>query len=236
MGIFSKGIFSKLLRHRLAAVLMFFIMVITLLDAAQLALHGAKADAHSPAPLVRCHGDKPCSFLASTGFSGIQGQDQWTYLFSQDQEQTFAPMTYDRASTQWHGAWQYCAIGTNLSQSGSIAWQHPGTGCDSVRTWVAPGTGSATLTANGVLSVAASVAASCQGNISGVQIRVLKNGTQLWPATGWQVIPNGGTFSFPAVTTSVQAADQIHFVVAHVGSFVFCDSTFWDQLVTFMPA
>jgi hypothetical protein len=224
------GIFSKLLRHRLAVVLMSFITVITLLDvSAQLALHGAKAAARSmpsPAPVTRCHADKPCLFLASTGFSATQGRDRWDYLFSLDQEKTSAPMTYDGANTRWQGTEVDCLSGAN--------WQHPGPSvCDSVRTWVAPAAGSVTLTANGDLSVAT----NCPGstNTNGVQIRVLLNGGQLWPATGWQVIPNGGTFTFPAVTTSVQAADQIAFVVAHAGSTNACDTTVWDQLVTFMP-
>jgi hypothetical protein len=132
-------------------------------------------------------------------------------------------MTYDSTNTRWFGSEGGCLIGAN--------WQHPGFAqCDSVRTWVAPGAGSVTLTANGDLTVATNCPNSM--NTNGVQIRVLLNGVQLWPTTGWQVIPNGGTFSFPSVTTSVQAADQIQFVVAHVGSNNACDSTIWDPLVT----
>lgn len=86
-----------------------------------------------------------------------------------------------------------------------------------------------TVSANGVLSVAA----SCGGNTSGVQVRVLKNGTQIWPATGWQVIPNGGLYSFPSgITATVASGDVLRFVVQHVGNVNYCDSTTWDPIVT----
>ena len=227
MGIFNKfqrqspAIFSKFLRRRLALILTCCIIAVTLLAGSQLFLRGAQAQAGVQP--MHCTTHKPCSFLASAGFSATQGLNQWDYLFSVDQEATFADMTYDSTNTRWQGNDPYCLVGSN--------WQHPGSSvCDSARTWVAPISGSVTLTANGPISVATNCPNST--NTSGVQIRILLNGTQIWPATGWQGIPNGGTFSFPALTTTVQAADQIHFVVAHVGSTNYCDTTSWDQLVT----
>ena len=220
------AIFSTFPRKRLALVAMCVIIVITLLVGTQLFLHGVQAQGGtSPLakPTFKCHPHSPCTFLASTGFSTTQGQNQWDYLFSVDQETTFAPMTYDSATNLWQGGETDCLVSTN--------WQHPGPSqCDSARTWVAPDSGSVTLTANGDISVATNCTGST--NTNGVQIRVLLNGVQIWPATGWQAIPNGGTFSFPSVTASVQAADQIQFVVAHVGPNNECDSTTWDQIVT----
>lgn len=217
---------SKFPRQRLILVLTSCVVVITLLVGVQLFLHGAQAQGSiSPMakPTIGCNKHNPCTFLASVGFSATEGQNQWNYQFSQDQETTLAAMTYDSVNTQWQGAEGGCLIGAT--------WQHPGPSlCDSVRTWVAPAAGTVTLTANGLISVDTNCAGST--NTAGVQIRVLHNGVQLWPTTGWQVIPNGGTFSFPAVTLSVHAADQIHFVVAHAGSNNECDATFWDQLIT----
>lgn len=220
------GIFRKFFRQRLTLVLTCSIIVIALLAGTQLFLHGVQAQGGtSPLakPAFKCHTHSPCTFLASTGFSTTQGQNQWDYLFSVDQETTFAPMTYDSATNLWQGGETDCLVSTN--------WQHPGPSqCDSARTWVAPDSGSVTLTANGDISVDTNCPNST--NTNGVQIRVLLNGVQLWPATGWQTIPNGGTFSFPSVTTSVQVADQIQFVVAHASITNECDATTWDPLVT----
>ena len=219
-------IFSTFPRKRLALVAMCVIIVITLLVGTQLFLHGVQAQGGtSPLakPTLKCHTHSPCTFLASTGFSTTQGQNQWHYQFSLDQETTFADMTFDSTNTWWQGGEAGCLIGSN--------WQLPGPSlCDSARTWVAPIAGAVTLTANGAISVTTGCPNST--NTNGVQIRVLLNGVQLWPATGWQTIPNGGTFSFPSVTTSVQLADQIQFVVAHAGTNNACDNTTWDPLVT----
>ncbi|HEU5368405.1 MAG TPA: hypothetical protein VFU69_08080 [Ktedonobacterales bacterium] len=219
-------ILNKISRQRLILILTSCVVVITLLVGAQIFLRGAQAQGDtSPLakPTIRCHKHDPCTYLASAGFSDTQGQNQWSYQFSLDQETTFADMTYDSTNTQWQGPEGGCLNSTD--------WQHPGFSlCDSVRTWVSPGAGSVTLSANGLISVASNCSGST--NTAGVQIRILLNGVQLWPATGWQVIPNGDTFSFPDVTTAVQAADQIQFVVAHVGSNNECDTTTWDQLVT----
>src|SRR5215472_15966868 len=101
------AIFRHFLRRRLAVVLTCCILVITLLLSAQLALRGAKAQggtSPSAPPAVDCQAGQPCTFLASAGFSATQGQDQWSYLYSQDQETTFTPMTYDSTNTRWFGS------------------------------------------------------------------------------------------------------------------------------------
>lgn len=220
------GIFRKFFRQRLTLVLTCSIIVIALLAGTQLFLHGVQAQGGtSPLakPAFKCHTHSPCTFLASTGFSTTQGQNQWNYQFSLDQETTFANMTFDSTNNWWQGGETDCLVSSN--------WQHPGPSlCDSARTWLAPVGGSVTLTANGAISVTTNCPNST--NTTGVQIRVLLNGVQLWPATGWQTIPNGGSFSFPSVTTSVQVADQIQFVVAHASITNECDATTWDPLVT----
>ncbi len=227
MGILSKTkTLSNIPRKRLILALTSCVVAITLLAGTQLFLHGARAQERATPltkPTIKCLKHAPCIFLASDGFSATQGQNQWSYQFSLDQEVTFAEMTYDSTNNRWQGSESGCLIGAD--------WQHPGfSRCDAVRTWVAPADGVVTLTANGSISVATNCSGST--NTAGVQIRVLLNGVQLWPDTGWQVIPNGDTFSFPSVTTPVQAADQIQFVVAHAGSNNECDTTTWDQVVT----
>jgi RHS repeat-associated protein len=162
------------------------------------------------------------SFLASQGFSAVQGQNQWRYQYSTDGEATFADMTYDSANSRWHGPDSSCIVGSN--------WQHPGSSsCDSARTWVAPSAGMVMLTANGLLSLVA----AC-GNPSGVQIRVLKNGIPIWPTVGWQMISHGGTFAFPTLTLAVTSGDTLRFVAQHLGGSNACDTTFWDPRITYL--
>ena len=79
-----------------------------------------------------------------------------------------------------------------------------------------------------------SVPPGCSGNTSGVNIRILKNGSQIWPAPRWQNIPNGTSYTFPSgVTTSVNPGDQIQFVDAHAGSVNYCNSTSWEKISPF---
>jgi hypothetical protein len=79
------------------------------------------------------------------------------------------------------------------------------------------------------------VAASCGGNTAGVDVRILKNGAQIWPAAGSANLGNGTSTPFPGLTTSVARYDQVQFVVAHAGSGNNCDTTTWDQTVSFQP-
>jgi hypothetical protein len=166
------------------------------------------------------------SYQASTGFSSRAGLNQWTYQYSTDGEQTFGNMSWDSGHNAWVGPSgynDYCNI-----WSGS---QHPGfSSCTSARVWMALSPGIVSLGSNGPITVAT----GC-GHTNGVNIRVLKNQTQIWPASGWQNIPNGQSFTFPAgVTTSVNPGDLIRFIVAKEGSINYCDATGWDQTVSYM--
>ncbi len=170
-----------------------------------------------------------CGYQASLGFSFIQGQNQWRYQYSTDGESTFQDMTYDRPNLVWRGPATWCELWEN--------GQHPGQGngifdppCDAVRTWVAPSAGTVTVTANGAIRVGAP-----DINPDGVRIRVLKNGAQIWPASGWQTIRNGGTFVFPPLTTSVAAGDHLQFVT-NIVKWDSGDAVTWDPQVDFGAA
>jgi hypothetical protein len=132
-------------------------------------------------------------------------------------------MSFNAGNHQWTGSETFCTVF-------SPNQQHPGSAaCDSARTWQAPFAATVTLGSNGPITVAAGY----NGNTSGVNIRILKNGTQIWPASGTQNITNGGSYTFPTgVTTSVNGGDNIEFVVAHAGSVNYCDGTTWDQSIS----
>jgi RHS repeat-associated protein len=168
-------------------------------------------------------------YTASAGFGATEGQNQWRYQYSTDGEQSFRDMGY---TANWGGSWQ----GTEATCEVAGWWLLPGgaSGCDAVRTWVAPGSGTVTLTANGPITV--SGGSGCGGNTSGVLIRVLKNGAQIWPASGWQSIPNSGSFTFPTLTIPVAAGDNLELVDAHAGSVNYCDNTDWDPIVSLARA
>ncbi len=172
------------------------------------------------------------SYQASSGFSSTQNQNQWDYYYSTNNEGGISAMTWDSGNSRWTAGLTsdpsnpdyYCLIGSN--------WQHPGLTCDSVRIWAAQKAGTVTIGANGPISVVP----GCNGNTSGVQVRVYLGGTgNVWPSgSGWQHIANGSSVSFPSgVSVNVGPGYDIEFVVQHVGSSNACDSTTWDPTVTY---
>lgn len=176
-------------------------------------------------------GTGPCpasgggTYQASSSFGATQGQGGWTYDFSTNNESSFSPMGYDAANARWtaglSGSDAYCLIGSN--------WQHPGVGCDSVRVWSGPRAGTVTIGASGPISVAP----GCGG--AGVQVRVYLGGSgNIWPASGWYTLANGSSLAFPAgVTATIGAGWNVEFVVQHLGSNNYCDTTTWDPTVTY---
>jgi hypothetical protein len=102
--------------------------------------------------------------------------------------------------------------------------------CSAARVWIAPQAATVTLSANGPIT------ATNGCNQSGsVALQIRKNGTAIWPASGWQIINHGDAFTFPAgVTATVAPGDTLQFVLANNGDGTTCDSTTWDPVVT-MP-
>ena len=160
-------------------------------------------------------------WTASNGFT--QAWDQWRYEYTTNNGASYSPMSYDQAGGKWTGSEAYCTIFSPHEQ-------HPGSaGCQSARTWQAPYAGTATIGSNGSIQVAP----GCSGNTAGVNIRIFKNGTQIWPSSGSQNITNGSSYTFPTgVTTSVAAGDKLEFVDSNAGSVNYCDGTAWDPQVT----
>ena len=154
------------------------------------------------------------AYQASTDFSGSQGQNQWYYQYTDGT--IYSNMSWDSGNNRWVGPETYVIVGAG--------WQHPGDTYDSSRTWIAPHSGSVTITANGSLSVGTGG--------DGVRVKVMQNGTQLWPASGWQTIAAGGSLSFPTTTVNVAAGDAIHFVVNRNGNNYY-DATGWDPVINY---
>lgn len=148
--------------------------------------------------------------------------NQWSYQYSENGESSFVNMKWSEPAESWVGNESKCAIGAGWEQPG-------GSSCDAVLVWSANAAGTAIVGADSPISVQA----GCGG--SGVELRLLKNGIQIWPSSGWESLGNGASYTFPVLTTSVSAEDQLQFVIRHAGSNNDCDATYWIPTVVFSP-
>ena len=126
-------------------------------------------------------------------------------------------MTWDAANNRWLQAGTSC-IAAN-------SWQHPDVN-DSVKKWVAPASGTVVIRASGNISVGSGTGAD------GVRVKVLKNSSNIWPASGWQTISAGGSVSFPQQTVTVNAGDALYFIVNRNGNASF-DTTQWEPVIEY---
>lgn len=155
-------------------------------------------------------------FQASRDFSVIRQGPLWEYdTFDGNNYTPIASFDYS------YGAWRDGTTYLNVSPSS----QHPESAKDSVRAWVAPYTGTITVTANGNISLWSSGG-------DGVKARLLKNGTQLWPSSGFQLVTYGSPVAFPFTSVSVVKGDKLYFTVNRNNTTT-SDSTTWDPIITY---
>lgn len=155
------------------------------------------------------------TYDAATGFSSTQGANQWSYKYSSDLT-TYSNMTYNASGTFWEG----------LDAKVASTWMHPNNAAAAVRAWTAPSTGSVT-----VFGTAKKDPTAANGN--GVRVKILKNGTQLWPASGWQTIAATDTTGYAySVPTTVAAGDVIYFVVDSNGEHSY-DTTDFSSTIAY---
>ncbi|MFC3799449.1 hypothetical protein [Cohnella sp. GCM10012308] len=159
--------------------------------------------------------DQADRYSASGGYGQTQGANGWSY--EQWDGSAYSNMTWDAANGRWKGAQTYAIVGGG--------WQHPDAN-DSVRTWTAPKAG--TVNVSGV----ARKADTALGG-DGVQVKIMKNNTQIWPASGWQPIGASDTNGFAHnLTVSVAQNDKIRFVV-NKGGTISTDATWWDPTIQY---
>ena len=129
---------------------------------------------------------------------------------------TYSNMTWDATLNHWKGTYTY-----NLIWSPSQI--HPDTN-DSLVAWKAPVIGSVRITGN---------PKKANSGGDGVNVKIMKNGTQIWPASGWQFIAGTDTVGVTHdVTTTVAANDMIYFIVNKNGNNG-SDETTWNPTVAF---
>ncbi|QGQ94457.1 hypothetical protein EHS13_05840 [Paenibacillus psychroresistens] len=155
------------------------------------------------------------SYQASTGFSSTQGANNWAYQYWNGS--SYTNMTWDSGNSRWNKSGSYSIV--------SGGWQHPDSSADSVRKFTAPQAGNITITGT--------VKKNDTTGGDGVNVKILKNGTQIWPAIGWQAIAyNDATGYSVSVNTSVATNDAIYFIVNQNGGNG-NDATAWDPLITY---
>ncbi|MFD1884435.1 right-handed parallel beta-helix repeat-containing protein [Paenibacillus wenxiniae] len=152
------------------------------------------------------------SYTASSGFGSTQGGNGWHY--QQKNGTTYSDLTYQSAANRWDAGGSYPWVSSNA--------QHPGNTADSVRTWIAPGSG--TITIDGTVKKG-----SADGD--GITATIMKDSTSLWTQTIQTT-----TEVQPADVTNipVQQGTEIHFVVNRIGSISF-DHTLWNPTIVFTP-
>lgn len=163
-------------------------------------------------------------YQASTDFSGSQGLNQWYYQYCTAGGSNYTDMaTWDSSGSCW---WR---SGTDdLPLIGSSTMHPSNLDYDAVRTWVAPG--------DGTVDIVGNVKKADIGGGDGVRVKIMKNGTQIWPSSGWQTIAyNDSTGYDYNITTSVTANDKIYFIVNANTVNHYNDMTAWDPLIYYDP-
>lgn len=127
-------------------------------------------------------------------------------------------MTWESSDDKWHGTYEYNIIAPN-------AYLHPHDN-DTALGWKAPEQGKINITGN-----------IKKDNIScgdGVNIKIMKNDTQMWPEKGWQHInadDNKGVNH--DIQVEVNQNDMVYFIV-NKNENQYCDGTIWNPSIDYV--
>jgi len=157
-------------------------------------------------PLCAVHG----SYDATAQFSGVQGQDCWSYLDSAGR-----PLSFDAGRQMW----------TSASDPGLFLWNtglHPGIGIDVVRRWTAP--------QNGAVVLRGSIADADGGGGDGIIADIRATSGTVFRA----VIVNGGAAEAFDIPLEVRRGDTIDVVIQRGASNAY-DSTALTAAFAFSP-
>lgn len=155
---------------------------------------------------------KQTTYRPDTDFGPQQGMYSWQYV--ENNGTTESNMTWNAAAGVWAGSATNLYIGSD--------WQHPAIGIQSKRKWVAPSSGTITIT--GLVRKYD----SSLGN--GIIASIWKNSAKIWGDTTVTSL----TGSSHNVTTTVSAGDVIYFNVDSNGE-PSNDKTYWNPTVTLSP-
>ncbi|MEU4192025.1 DUF1080 domain-containing protein [Kribbella sp. NPDC026611] len=152
------------------------------------------------------------AYTLSDNLSTTQGTKGWRY--QQLNGGTYTDLTWNQQLGQWKGSAPYNLVWVP-------SWIHPDQNATAV-SWTAPTSGPIVI--NG-----APRKESAAGD--GVDLRIMKNSTQIWPAGGVQHL-TGTSEVAHSVKTTVAAGDVIHFVVDKSGTNT-SDATLWNPTIEY---
>ena len=135
--------------------------------------------------------------------------------------QYFAGTASGYEPLQWNNRWgkpnTYCFVAAQQ--------MHPDADADAVRAWTAP--------ASGVIDILNTVKKLDVTGGDGVRIRIMKNETQIWPASGWYtVVYNCAEAITQQLSTEVATGDTIYFVLNRNADSSY-DTTYWEAEISF---
>ncbi|THF76737.1 glycosyl hydrolase family 28 protein [Cohnella fermenti] len=166
---------------------------------------------------VRRSTDPVDAYIGGLDFSSVQGYKQWSYL--EWNGTGYQSMTWSAADNKWKGTGSYIGMwGPNFI--------HPENN-DAVKAWQAPSAGT--------IQIKGTAAKWDAGGGDGVRIKIMKNNTQLWPATGWQAIAATDRLGVQfGIIENVAVGDFIYIVVNKNGTDSY-DTTVLDAMITYKP-
>ena len=170
----------------------------------------------SPATTAKRLKDTPLTFSALGGHFRVAGREGWsaeTWSEARGLEpMVFVPPVADPGGDH-HGTGNQQGGVEGYWEGGGTArvgrgWQQASTDAQCIRTWDAPRRGHVRVLGR----AAKEHYRSDQGSV--LQIRILNNDTQVWPAVGWHDVPVGDAFGVPHdLRLSVQEGDSVRFVL-----------------------
>ncbi|MBM7564232.1 Ig-like domain-containing protein [Paenibacillus sacheonensis] len=166
--------------------------------------------------------DELPSFRASTDYSGTQGEHNWRYQYRLFDAGDYQDLPVFAGNNWWkaNNNWDFGKLTPGGVTSGSKA--------DTARTFVAPESGSVTVSAAGTVTIH-------KDTYDGARLKVMKNEEQIWPDGGeWAPLNANQTIDFPALNVQVAKGDRIYFVAdsgaSHINGY---DDMAWDPVVTY---
>lgn len=157
------------------------------------------------------------TYVFARDFATFQGNRGWYYMEADNG--SYKNMSWDDNQKKWKGSGVY-----------NLIWapgnMHPD-GNDTVLAWKAQKAGT--------IQVIGTPKKVSFGN-DGVNVKILKDTTQVWPGSGWQLIggsdATGISHNF---TVDVKKDEMLYFVLNKNGTN-YSDGTYWNPLITYKVA
>ncbi len=151
-------------------------------------------------------------FHIASQFSSVQGQNNWYYKYSNGT--AYSDMNWVAANAEWEGSSRMCIV--------NKGWLHPDVNCEPVLAWKAPRAG--TVQVQGFID-------RYEKEGDGVKVKIVKNGTVVWPTGGWQTL-SPRLSAQHIFHVQVAANDFIYFHVNALANNSF-DTTDWAPNISY---